>query len=58
MEHEEEFGTVLVVDTTREAIGNDVGLAFDVLDLEVVFGDHVLPAGLTTGEARLGLEVV
>ena len=58
MEHEEELGTVLVVDAARETIGNDVGLALDVFDLEVVLGDHVLPAGLTTGEARLRLEVV
>ena len=58
MEHEEQFGAVLVIDATRETIGDDVGLALDVLDLEVVLSDDVFPASLTTGETRLGLKVV
>ena len=49
---------MLVVDAARQTICNDVALPLDVLDLKIVLGDDIFPASLTTGEARLSLEVV
>ena len=45
-----------VVGAAGESIGHDVGLALDVLDVEVEVGDDVLPARLAAGQHRLRLE--
>jgi len=47
-----------VVDASGESVSDNIGLTLDVFDLEVELGDHVLPAGLASGEAGLRLEVV
>ena len=41
----------LVVRPAREAVGHHVGLALDVLDVEVEVGEDVLPSGLTPADS-------
>ena len=47
----------LVIGTARETIGHEVGLALDVLDVEVVVRQDILPSGLASRQLRLRLEL-
>ena len=47
---------LVMVRSTREPVCHDVGLALDVLDIEIEVGEHILPASLASGQHRLCLE--
>ena len=47
-----------MIGTTGETISNDIRRTFDVFDIEVEVGNHILPTGLTATQHRLSLEVL